>query len=50
MLLFLVGGVVGDLGYLAIGFAVLVPGAIVLVLISYRPLLADLGARAEGHL
>ena len=50
VLLFFVGGVIGALGYLAIGFAVLVPGALALLLASHRPLLADLGARAEGHL
>ena len=47
--LFFVGGVVGALGYVALGFGVLVPGALLLVLVSFRPLLADLGARAEGH-
>lgn len=47
--LFLVGGVIGAVGYLAIGFAVLVPGALLLLIASHRPLLADLGARAEGH-
>lgn len=49
VLLFFVGGIIGALGYLAIGFAVLVPGALALLLASYRPLLSDLGARAEGH-
>ena len=49
VLLFFVGGIIGALGYLAIGFAVLVPGALALLLVSHRPLLADLGARAEGH-
>lgn len=47
--LFFLGGIIGAVGYLALGFAVLVPGALLLVLVSYRPLLADLGARAEGH-
>lgn len=47
--LFLIGGIIGAIGYLAMGFAVLVPGALLLVVASYRPLLADLGARAEGH-
>ena len=48
VLLFFVGGIIGALGYLAIGFAVLVPGALALLLVSHRPLLADLGARAGG--
>ncbi|WP_338748675.1 YoaK family protein [Janibacter alittae] len=48
--LFLIGGIIGAAGYLVIGFAVLVPGALLLLLASYQPLLADLGARAEGHL
>lgn len=47
--LFIIGGVIGAAGYLTIGFAVLVPGALLLLLLSYQPLLADLGARAEGH-
>lgn len=49
VVLFFIGGVVGALGYVALGFGVLVPGALLLVLVSFRPLLADLGARAEGH-
>lgn len=49
VLLFFVGGIIGALGYLAIGFAVLVPGALALLLVSHRPLLSDLGARTERH-
>ncbi|NYF98710.1 YoaK family protein [Janibacter cremeus] len=48
--LFIVGGVIGATGYLSIGFAILVPGALLLLIVSYQPLLADLGARAEGLL
>lgn len=47
--LFAIGGVIGAVGYLALGFAVLVPCALLLVLASHQPLLADLGARVEGH-
>lgn len=45
VMLFVVGGIIGALGYLAIGFAVLVPSALSLLLVSFRPLLSDLGAR-----
>lgn len=48
--LFVVGGIIGAAGYLAIGFAILVPGALLLLLTSYQPLLADLGVMAEGQL
>lgn len=46
--LFVVGGIIGAAGYLAIGFAILVPGALLLLAASYQPLLADLCARAEA--
>lgn len=49
VLLFALGGVIGASGYLTIGFLALVPCALCLVAVSFRPLLADLGARAEGH-
>lgn len=44
VLLFFVGGIIGALGYLAMGFGVLIPGAVALLLISFRPLVADLRA------
>ena len=49
VLLFVLGGIIGAAGYLAIGFAVLVPCALLLVIVSHRPLMTDLGAHAEGR-
>lgn len=49
VLLFLVGGVIGALGYLAIGFGVLIPGALVLLLVSFQPLVTDLRTRAADR-
>jgi uncharacterized membrane protein YoaK (UPF0700 family) len=43
--LFFAGGVLGALGYLAVGFAVLVPTALTLLVAAWRPLAADLGRR-----
>lgn len=43
--LFFSGGVLGALGYLAVGFPVLVPTALALLLAAWRPLAADLGLR-----
>jgi len=40
--LFLLGGVAGTLGYLAVGFAFLVPVALLLLVLAYRPVARDL--------
>jgi uncharacterized membrane protein YoaK (UPF0700 family) len=45
VLLFVLGGVIGAAGYLSLGFAVLVPCALALVVVSVRPLAADLAER-----
>jgi uncharacterized membrane protein YoaK (UPF0700 family) len=45
--LFFVGGVAGALGYLALGFPVLVAPALVLLAVAAPPLVADLRHRAE---
>ncbi|WP_269431141.1 YoaK family protein [Luteipulveratus halotolerans] len=47
--LFFLGGVVGAVGYLEIGFATLVPGAVVLLVVSTPPLLADLRAHRAAR-
>lgn len=48
VLLFVLGGVIGAAGYLSLGFAVLVPCALALVVVSVRPLIADLAERRPG--
>lgn len=49
VLLFVVGGIIGALGYLGLGFGVLVPGALALLLVSFRPLVSDLRARTAAR-
>jgi uncharacterized membrane protein YoaK (UPF0700 family) len=43
--LFFLGGVAGTLGYLTVGFAFLVPLALLLLVVAYRPVARDLARR-----
>lgn len=47
--LFFLGGVIGAAGYLWIGFAFLVPTALVLLVATYRPLAEDLRALRQAR-
>lgn len=47
--LFFLGGVAGTLGYLAVGFSFLVPVALLLLVLAYRPVARDIARRRRAR-